>query len=324
MRIFLAVFFSVLILGFVVGSAPTVLAQSPTAPDHTNCDAEFEDAIKARATMEAMREVEIAQTYILKPDSVLEYSCFFVHYGRIDALATDVFSDSVDNTDLFEDPPQVFIPQTHGSTFSQYHDEISQFRVTAKRFPPNQDIVQFGPQPPGGTMVDSRTGNVIGVVTGDSEFRFIFSNFGHTFAGGTYVSSDVPNGCAPMQLIWQFAKCVNFSKDDFRTLREWSVIDPRVVPSYAALSCNNAERYQQWADNYSATLAVQPGSAGGVEPVVSHLDLLDPDECANHTPINTGVQVYSQEMPDVVWPDAFCPSAGCYYNSGGACEAVIH
>lgn len=44
-------------------------------PD-TACDSEFLDVIEARSWMEGKREMEAAQLIILKPDSVLEYSCF--------------------------------------------------------------------------------------------------------------------------------------------------------------------------------------------------------------------------------------------------------
>ncbi len=40
------------------------------------CDQDFLDVMEARAWMEGKREMEVAQRLILKPDSVLEYSCF--------------------------------------------------------------------------------------------------------------------------------------------------------------------------------------------------------------------------------------------------------
>ena len=40
------------------------------------CDSEFYDVMSNRAWLESSREMEVAQTLINKPDSVLEYTCF--------------------------------------------------------------------------------------------------------------------------------------------------------------------------------------------------------------------------------------------------------
>ena len=40
------------------------------------CDASMHDLMRSRAWMEAQREVEVSETLILKPDSILDYSCF--------------------------------------------------------------------------------------------------------------------------------------------------------------------------------------------------------------------------------------------------------
>ena len=42
----------------------------------TSCDVDVMDIMEAKAWMEGKREMEAAQLLILKPDSVLEYSCF--------------------------------------------------------------------------------------------------------------------------------------------------------------------------------------------------------------------------------------------------------
>lgn len=47
-----------------------------SAANGTACDPEYMQAMKARAWMEAQREISQNQNLIFKPDSVLEYSCF--------------------------------------------------------------------------------------------------------------------------------------------------------------------------------------------------------------------------------------------------------
>src|ERR1044072_4359830 len=48
----------------------------------TPCDPEYMDALEARAYLEAQREVAQNQNYILKPDSVLQYTCFDLFIGH--------------------------------------------------------------------------------------------------------------------------------------------------------------------------------------------------------------------------------------------------
>ena len=59
------------------------LAQHVVSP---GCDPVFFDVMEARSTMEGQQDVEVAERLILKPDSVLEYSCF---------------NDSVNNLSVF-------------------------------------------------------------------------------------------------------------------------------------------------------------------------------------------------------------------------------
>lgn len=68
----LQTFLAVLVLGglFALGAPARAQDLPPT------CDAEFHDLMRSRAWMEAQREVEVSETLILKPKSVLAYSCF--------------------------------------------------------------------------------------------------------------------------------------------------------------------------------------------------------------------------------------------------------
>lgn len=308
-RKILTTVFSIFIAWFVCLNNPAAFAQASDA-----CDPEFEKVINARAEMEAMREVEMAQTYILKPDSVLEYSCFFHRYEEVGEGA-NIFSDNVKDPPLYNKPAKEYKP---GGKFPQFLPEISKDKVTAPRISPEQDKLEDGAQPPEGVH-QHHTNNAIGVLTSDSEFNHIFSSFGHVYAGGTYASVAAANGCNPMQLVWMFAKCWDFPKDDFRTFLKLGVIDPRIVPSYLALSCNNSSRYTKWATNYAQANSATPGSAGGVEPVVTYVEKFDPAECASHDPVPTGVSVFRGAPPvQQSYVDAMCIAPGCYYD-GAAC-----
>lgn len=56
----------------------------------TTCDPDFLDVMEARAWMTSNREMEAAQKLIMKPDSVLEYSCFNSRLTRVATQATFV------------------------------------------------------------------------------------------------------------------------------------------------------------------------------------------------------------------------------------------
>ncbi|MCB1651004.1 MAG: hypothetical protein KDI46_03035 [Alphaproteobacteria bacterium] len=59
-----------------------------------SCDSDFYDVLSARAWTSAKREVETAETLIVKPDSVMEYTCFT---GRIAGYGTGVANTHLAN-----------------------------------------------------------------------------------------------------------------------------------------------------------------------------------------------------------------------------------
>jgi hypothetical protein len=65
------------------GSAPT-----------TPCDPEYMDALEARAWLEAQREISQNQNLIVKPDSVLEYTCFDRFLSVLAEQASQMFSET--------------------------------------------------------------------------------------------------------------------------------------------------------------------------------------------------------------------------------------
>lgn len=84
-----------LVLGlcFAVLMAPQAFAQS--AADSA-CDPEYMKSLKSRAWLEAQREITQNQNIILKPDSVLQYSCFNTYLDELANNAGSLFSESSD------------------------------------------------------------------------------------------------------------------------------------------------------------------------------------------------------------------------------------
>jgi hypothetical protein len=69
---------------------PNTACAQPTTP----CDPEYMDALEARAWLEAQREVAQNQNLIVKPDSVLEYTCFDLFLNEIAGDAATMFSET--------------------------------------------------------------------------------------------------------------------------------------------------------------------------------------------------------------------------------------
>ena len=87
---------SYFLLFFVICLLPsTSMATSVTAADLSTqtCNATYYESLKSRAWLEGQRRTRQAQNYILKPDSILDYSCFGI-LNNISALETEqIFSE---------------------------------------------------------------------------------------------------------------------------------------------------------------------------------------------------------------------------------------
>lgn len=102
-------FLTLLVLPAMLHAAPPT--SFPTVP--ATCDGEFYKVMSNRAWMEGSRELEAAQTLILKADSVLEYSCFKQQLGNM----STVFASVSAVNGLIETPMQSYL----NSNFS--HDK---------------------------------------------------------------------------------------------------------------------------------------------------------------------------------------------------------
>lgn len=280
--------------------------------DSEACDSDVQSVMNARARLEAMRQMEMAQALILKPDSVLEYSCFDDRLNELGASMNMMFSGNVFNRSLFSIPPQQWDAGEDSSI------RIMPDKITA----PNtgQQVLLPGPNPPGGPLSGHGI-RVLGDLVYNAMFEFLVQNYSHVYAGGTF--SDVPSGslCNPMDLVWKFLKCRDMNADLFLTFEEIVSKDPRsLVVNPAELPiCAVADRPAVWQAALEAARPA-PGSAGSVETVVKHKAMFDSSQCSSVSPILTGVKVVQTlDGQTKSFDDAVCPAAGCMYDGGGKC-----
>jgi len=327
---------SVLIGAFVSANAPDAYAQSAA------CDSDFEDVMEARARLEAMREVEIAQHLILKPDSVLEYSCFYDRLDELGVSANNMFSDNVNTVDLFQAVPtdtysgtlvngdSVFNPTGPYATSAPL-PTINEVAVTAAGSATG--TVVFGPNPPPfspGALLSSGLENSLGMLVTSTLNSFLGVSFSHPYGGGSFTALPISSVCDPMNSVWAFSKCSNFDVILFKGFLAHSAIDYRVNP----VGCSDSSRGALWGVEIAAAFP-DPDTTGGIEvdfPFTDasgsynvyerSLEAMDSNNCAAVEPVPTGVFVYSDSPPSITHEDHVCPAAGCFYNpsGGGSCE----
>jgi hypothetical protein len=207
--------------------AGLVLVSSfPTFAQPASCDPRYWDSMKAKAWLEAQREIAQNQNLIYKPDSVLEYTCFdefLNHLSQVVHVQHRLFSQTIEWGTITGPNMQAALSDLVGNALVPY--------ITAN----------FGHNYLGGRGNAAAGNGAIGPV-----------------ASRNYA-------CVEMDAVWQQAKCLNFiqqapvnrtARDDFFNLSWFASNDPRDLPS----ACTADAR---WGLN--TNLAFNSGGGGYVE-----------------------------------------------------------
>lgn len=283
----------------------------PNATDAPACDADFLNQIYARAFMEAERENVLAQTYIRKPDSVMEYTCMDRMISQVRTDATSLFSEN---------------PIWASKTIPLYH------AFTAAGDPTTIDLVVDVNTASAGDRI---TQPLVDVVM-RSLATFVNSSFNHDFLGGTAgigssISGGVTGGaysCGAMLAVWDIAKCQNMpvpASDAFWTFTELAAGDPRQLTT----ACGGTQ--------ITTAMIATSRNTGPGYPNAVH-DRLDPllqftlpaaSNADCQPPVETGLQItvydytygaatatnpsgITQEQATI--PEKVCINPGCYYH----------
>lgn len=170
-------------------------AQMPP-PGVTGCSTTTWNAMVNQSMLETRREVVINQRLILKPDSILAYSCYGNQMTTL-ASAPANFSES-----------QRWV--------NRQIDVLGQIVTVNKTL--------------GTTSLD----NAINSSARAFASEYILSSFNHGFLGGTIGGSgndQVNANCGTMARIWQAAKCSNPATDPgFPRFEDLVAADPRLYP----------------------------------------------------------------------------------------------
>ena len=276
-----------LILAFACIFPLAVQAASQEDISLPGCDVDIYNIHINRNLLEAHREVAMNQRYILKPDSVLEYTCFVSGSNATSILGTTadragpIFSES----DLW-DPKTIPLRTRAGSGTAQ---------VNYSR---------------GADSLDLALAAVVAVDT----LNYLDENFGHEYLGGTYIDIPPSKPCRIMAQVWQAAKCNNFI-NEWYSFENLLTFDPREEPE----ECNGIGITQAMIDSIrSGNTAVQEFS---IPRNIFTEFLVPPYECPPST-VYTGVTnhvIFAPGKQGVIetYSDGYCLSPGCVYLRDG-------
>jgi hypothetical protein len=275
-------------------AASSASGGTPTTP----CDPEYMDALEARAWLEAQREIAQNQNLIVKPDSVLEYTCF------------DKFLNEIAN-----DASQMFSETTRWGPIPGLDSSSQDVAL--------QNLISAG-------LVDYITNNFPHKYLGGRST--LDSNISGSVTGGTYTCDQMGKVWNEAKCM-NFFDEKDF--DGFYDFKWYETNDPRKLPTeFAACVPPDDDPYkfakmQTIAFNTRETtyvlLAENPNDATAykVDNLVTFLDFILPKGVAPATtckpPIKTGIRVKRENMTE--YDDAVCPNPGCYYTgTGGSCN----
>lgn len=277
---------------------------SAYAQPRAGCDPEVMDAIEAKSWLQAQRRVVQNKNFILKPDSVFEYSCFNQFLGFIASEpGTRRFSENWPPYPLWDD-------------VSAVHEETTDFALFHVVTMPMLEYL-------------------------DANFFHTFLGGRMPDIGGSPPNYGIYD-CRAMQAVWEAARCSNFGSQDqdaFFDFPWYQANDPRTVPP--EFLCDPDPRIAgAIIESYRGFDPEAPGSMHGDESpvftliaendpvldgipyeedpmvVMEILDMALPGDCALSAVVPTGVWI---EIPGQSnFAEHVCSIPACSFD-GAAC-----
>lgn len=288
----------VMAFAFLTVSKP---ADAASTIADTPCDSLYYESLSARAWLEAQREISQNQNFILKPDSVFEYTCFDLFLHELADHARNMLSETMQ----FGDPL--------GAT--SMDNALQNLVISSLTNYINTNFNAANLLAGHSAMLGIATGAPPGAID-------------HTPQA---LGSPQAYSCNIMRGVWHAAKCMNFISypqyDGFFTFQEYTTsADPRHLPT--ALACTPVNL--QYGTNLTAALTTGPWSN---DPVQTYLGMTGPEpfgggapagtctgDCpCTGAPIPTGITVTSmngQNGESGTYEEHVCLQAGCRYHPG--------
>lgn len=284
------------VFGLVLNISSMRPACAATIAD-TPCDSLYYETLSARAWLEAQREITQNQNFILKPDSVMQYSCFNLFLNELADHAQNMFSET----------------SAYGAPLgtNSMDDALRQLVWDSLNVYINNNFNY-------GTPAHLLSGHPSGAAL--------------TPAGiaGLNGSGAAPYNCDMMRRVWLSAKCINFitnpAHDGFYTFQEYASnpLDHRYLPTTCSAITAN------YATNLTVALTSGPWTN---DPVQTYLARTTPpatctgscactdgvSTSAMSTAIPTGVTITRPVAgtTPLTYQEHVCLQPGCRYHPGG-------
>lgn len=249
-------------------------AFSASANAENGCAADTMTVLANQAVLQTGREMVYNQAYILKPDSVLDYSCFNQFLQITADQAGPIFSET---------------------TYWQGR----RVDLLGKTVTVNQGL--------GGDSLDL----ALAAVVTSAVQSYKGANFSSDYLGGKVARADGGSMCDAMSRVWQSAKCKNTDAPaTFYTFKEMISTDPRDNPGHP--SCSNTGTTQVQIDkagNKDAQVAAY-SKPKALKPLISG----DSCALTVYTNVTVRRKEGSARISEeVTYDDATCVNTGCSY-----------
>ena len=295
----------------------------------SSCDPNYMNALEARAYLEAQREIAQNQNLILKPDSVLDYSCFAQNLGIVENVDNGLFSNQ--NPSSTYPGLQNVIANVVGGALTSY--QVANFGNSSDKNGPIYLGGRFlgntsGIHDPRDQAAQSYACDQMVLVWNQARCMNFFDNSKTSPSGGPSAVTTPANSNAPtftdgfFDFPWYLANdprnpILNLSENDKACASPVSQNDlDTAFNSPTSPDTDNTNLY---------TISPAPGNtfptgqttAYTPDPIVTHLDQILPrgpgstgGNCAK--PIPTGICVV-RSGSSYTYADGVCPNPGCHY-----------
>lgn len=200
------------------------LVPGATGPaELSGCAADTWTAMVNQAVMETRRQDILNKRFVVKADSVLQYSCFADSLWAAGAGLPPIFSG--------------------GETWASRRVDLIGKEVTIRIYEKDQEVEEpyfvdyLQPRRPAENKPSTLEENLFFVV--DEAYRqYIDGQFDHKVLSGTTGLSDKKELCYNMSQVWKAARCKHFdSAQVFYTFDDLTSTEPREFPE--EMNCNN-------------------------------------------------------------------------------------
>jgi hypothetical protein len=209
------------------GDPDLVLTPEESPEKLSGCAADTWTAMVNQAVMQTRREDILNKRFIVKPDSVLDYSCYSEKVKSVAKNAGPIFSETTRwdnlNVDVIGGNVTIKLKEVNDEEPWEAENELSL----------ETDYKQSSGSTINYTVFDSTSLDMaLDRVVGYTAVEYFPGNFTQGYLSDTApVSGASPENCNVMSAVWQAAKCKNFDGSDvFYTFDDLTSTEPRQFP----------------------------------------------------------------------------------------------